>query len=158
MWRIKCWRKTNSLGFLGEGVTNAAVTWQEPRASAASKGHPLQRIGWSYQVLQSHHQGQGTCSSTKCLLALADLLAERGKLPEKHLCSACWSPSELAGITLQGEGTSSRAGKTNRSPTRPPAFLPPFLPPLPASLASLASPDGHRCFRHSGKKPQWVFA
>lgn len=66
MWTIKCWRKTNSLGVLEEGVSNAAVTWQEPRATAVPKGHPqpLQRIRWSYQILQSHHWGQGTCSST----------------------------------------------------------------------------------------------
>lgn len=115
------------MGFLGEGVTNAVVTWQEPRATAAPKGHLLQRIGWSYQVLQSHHQGQGTCSSTKHLLARADPSAEQGKPPEKRLCSACWSPSELAGITSQGEGTSSRAGRTNRSPTSPPSLSSTFL-------------------------------
>lgn len=108
-------------------------------------------------ALQSHHQGRGTCSSTKHLLARADPSAERGKPPEKRLRSACWSP-ELAGLTSQGEGTSSRAGRTNRSPTSPPAFLPPFLPLLCASSASLMSPDGHSCFRHGGEKPQWVFA
>lgn len=113
----------NSLGFLGEGVTNAAVTWQEPWATAAPKGHLLQRIRWSYAVLQSHHQGQGTCLATKHLLARADPSAEWGKPLEKHLRSACWSPSELAGITSRGEGTSSRAGKPNRSPTSPPALF-----------------------------------
>lgn len=39
------------MGFLGEGVTNAAVTWQEPRATAAPKGHFLQRIGWPYNPI-----------------------------------------------------------------------------------------------------------
>lgn len=28
-----------NLGYLGEGVTNATVTWQKPRATGAPKGH-----------------------------------------------------------------------------------------------------------------------
>lgn len=104
--------------------------------SPQKPSQPLQRIKWSYNpiirdILLIHNMLLGT-----------DPSAEQEKPLEKLLCSACWSPSELAGIALLGEGTSLRARKPNQSPSKPSGLSSTFL-------------DTASCTPHLTHVPRW---
>lgn len=104
-----------NLGYLGEGITNATVMWQEPRATAAPKDHhsPSKELDnptrFSHPIVRDRGHAHPQSTSWQGLTHLV----ERGKPPEKHLSSACRSPSKLADIASHREGISLRARKTN---------------------------------------------
>lgn len=95
----------DKLGTLEKGVTNAAVTWQEPRGATAPKGHHNPCKGMdgptrlSSPIIRDREHAHPQSTSWH---GLTPLWSEKSLQGSTYIL-ACWSPSKLADTVPHGK-------------------------------------------------------